>query len=113
MTNREMAMKFIDCFCSVEIEELSKLLAPDLVFTGTFFNYNSAAEYLAALRSDPPEIAAGEIMDISENADSVAVFWQYKKASGEHKMAQLFTFRKQKINKILLIFDGRPFIEQA
>lgn len=113
MTNREIALKFIEYFCAAKVECLASLLSSDLQFTGPLFSYNSAADYLAALRDDPPASADFKIMHISENTNSVAVFWQYQKETSEHAMAQLFTFENGKISKIKLVFDASPFAAPA
>jgi hypothetical protein len=107
MTNREIALEYLRCFCTGDIEGLEPLLAPDLIFNGTFHSFNSSEEYLASLRSVPPEKCQHNILSITENTDSVALFYEYQKPSGEMQMAQLFKISGQQINEILLVFDGR------
>ena len=109
MTNREVAMKYLRCFCAGDVDGLEPLLAPDLIFEGTFHTYHSDAEYLDSLRNDPPERCGYKVLSVTENEDSVAVFYEYEKPDREMQIAQLFKIKDQKINEVLLIFDGRGF----
>jgi ketosteroid isomerase-like protein len=54
MTNRDIALEYLRCFCAGDIDGLVPLLATDLSFKGTFHTYGSASEYVDSLRSDPP-----------------------------------------------------------
>lgn len=107
MTNREIALEYIRRFCAGDIEGLEPLLASNVNFTGTFHSFGSANEYLASLRSDPPEKCQYSILSITENTDSVALFYEYEKLNGVMQIAQLFKMSGHQINEILLIFDGR------
>ena len=49
MTNREVAMKYLRCFCAGDIDGLIPLLAVGLNFIGTVHTYGSASEYLESL----------------------------------------------------------------
>ena len=107
MTNREIALKYLSCFCAGDIEELQQLLAPHLKFSGTLHSYSSRVEYLDSLNNDSPGKCDYKLLSIAENDDSVAVFYDYKKPDQIVHIAQLFTISDQKIQEILLIFDGR------
>ena len=107
MTNREIVRKYLRYFCAGDIEGLESVLATDLIFTGTFHSFASANEYLASLRSNPPENCRYDILSIMEDADSVALFYNYQKPDKAMRIAQLFKISDQKIMEILLIFDGR------
>ncbi|KAA3610399.1 MAG: hypothetical protein D8M58_05715 [Calditrichaeota bacterium] len=107
MSNKEVAKKYIEFFCSGEIEKLSVLLSPDLFFSGTFFIFHSAKEYLDNLRKNPPEKCNHKIISITENEDSIAIFYEYQKPEKTLPVAQLFKIKNQKIQEVLLVFDGR------
>jgi ketosteroid isomerase-like protein len=109
MTNREVAMEYLRYFCAGDIDGLAQLLAPDLFFTGTFHTYHSGAEYLESLRSDPPEKCGYQVLSVTENEESVAIFYEYQKPDKVMQIAQLFKIKNQQIHDILLIFDGRGF----
>jgi hypothetical protein len=109
MTNRDVALEYLRCFCNGNIDGLSPLLADRLRFLGTFHDYCSASEYLDSLRNDPPEKTKYKVLSITEGNDSVAVFYEYQKPEFVLQIAQLFKFKNCKINEILLVFDGRNF----
>lgn len=107
MTNRDIALEYLRCFCAGDIDGLEPLLAHDLIFNGIFHSYRSSAEYLAGLRSDPPEKSQCHILGITADSESVALFYEYRKPDRVMQIAQLFKISELKINEILLIFDGR------
>jgi len=107
MTNREIVMEYLRCFCGGDVAGLEALLAANLRFTGTFYSYNSAAEYLDSLKADPPEECGCRLLSITESENSVAVFYDYEKSNGAMKIAQLFKVEGERIQEVLLIFDGR------
>lgn len=109
MTNREVAMEYLRCFCAGDIGGLLPLLAADLRFSGTFHDYGSASEYLDSLWSDPPEQCKYNVLSVTEGGDSVAVFYEYQKPNRVMKIAQLFKIRNHTIHEVLLVFDGRDF----
>ena len=109
MPNQKITLDYLRYFCLSDIEGLKTLLTSDLNFSGTFHNYHSAEEYLKSLRNDPPEKCRYKVLSVTENEDSVAVFYEYQKPERTITIAQLFKIRDQKIHEILLVFDGRGF----
>ena len=101
-------MEYLRCFCAGDIAGLEPLLATNLRFTGTFHSYGSASGYLASLRNDPPEKCGYKVLSITEDQNSVAVFYDYQKTDWVMRIAQLFRFKDEKIHEVLLVFDGRP-----
>jgi hypothetical protein len=109
MKNREVAMEFLKCFCAGDINGLVPLLAEDLQFTGPFHHFSSSNAYLDSLKNDPPEKCGYRVLSVTESGDSVSIYYDYEKSDGAITIAQLFTFKNQKIREILLVFDGRGF----
>jgi ketosteroid isomerase-like protein len=109
MTNRDVAMEYLRCFCAGDIDGLPPLLSADLRFTRTFQTYGSVSEYLDSLRRDPPEKCKYKVLSATEGEDSVAVFYEYQKPDRVIRIAQLFKIRNHKINEVLLVFDGSGF----
>lgn len=107
MTNREVVMEYLRCFCAGDIDGLEPLLATNLCFTGTFHAYGSAREYLDSLKNDPPEECGCKVLSITESEHSVAVFYEYQKPDRAMQIAQLFKIKDEKIYEVLLVFDGR------
>lgn len=108
MTNREVALEFLRCFCAPDIDGLAPLLARDLKFTGTLYSYDSAADYLDGLRRDPPQSCGYRVLSITEGPDSVAVFYEYQKPGRAVTIAQFFRLRDAKIVEMRVVFDTAP-----
>ena len=102
-------MEYLKRFCAGDIDGLEPLLAPNLRFAGTLNTYSSTSEYLDSLRGDPPEKCGYKVVSVTENEDSVAVFYEYQKLEGAVQIAQLFRIKDRKIDDMLLVFDGRDF----
>lgn len=107
MTKRDIAMEYLRCFCDGDIDGLALLLAPDLKFMGPLHIFTSSEQYLDSLRAEPPEKSRYEILSITENDDSIVVFYVYFKLKQVMVIAQLFNISNGKIDEILLVFDTR------
>lgn len=107
MTKRDIALVYLSCFCAGDIEGLVPLLAEDLCFRGTLHTFQSATDYLDSLRDNPPVVCDFTVVSITENRDSVAMFYELTKPNHPLSVAQLFRFREDKICEVLLIFDSR------
>lgn len=109
MSNREVAMEFVRCFCAGELNRLASLVTEDLQFKGPFHQCRSRDAYLDTLKNDPPEQCGYRILSVTESGDRVSIFYDYERRAGAITIAQSFTLRDQKIREILLVFDGRGF----
>lgn len=109
MSNREVAMEFLRCFCAGDLDGLAALLAEDLQFKGPFHHCSSSDAYLDTLKNDPPEQCSYRILSVTESGDRVSIFYDYEKRAGTITIAQSFTLRDHRISEILLVFDGRGF----
>ena len=109
MTNRDVALRFLERFSAGDIDGLGSLLAPDLRFEGPIHRCSSAHEYLSRLRADPPTRGGIDIISITDNDDSVAVFYHYRKPDAIMIVGQLFGFESGHIARMLVVFDGRHF----
>ncbi len=102
-------MEFLRCFCAGDVNGLASLLADDLRFKGPFHEFNSSKAYVDALTTDPPGKCGCVALSVTENADSVSIYYDYERGDRTITIAQLFKFKKRKISEILLVFDGRGF----
>ena len=109
MSNREMAMEFLKCFCAGDIDGLAPLLADDLRFKGPLHEFNLSGAYLQSLRDDPPDKCSYRVLSLTQAADHVSIYYDYEKDDGALTVAQLFGFANGKISEILLVFDSRGF----
>jgi len=107
LTQRDIAKRYLEYFCSGDIPGLETLLAPDLKFVGPFHVFHSKAGYLKCLQDDPPDTCRYKVLSVTENSDSVAVFYEYQKRDQTVVIAQLFKIRDQFIYETRLVFDSR------
>ncbi len=109
MNNREVAMEFLMCFCAADVDGLGSLLAGDLQFNGPLYQFSSRDAYLDSLKNDPLEQCGYQVLSVTENEDSVSIYYNYEKSDGIITIAQLFKFKNQKIRELFLVFDTRGF----
>ena len=107
MTNRDVAIRFLECFSAGDVDGLAPLLAEELRFEGPFYRFGTRHDYLSCLRDDPPSPCEFRVLSLTENEDQVAVFYEYRKPDGAVTVAQLFCFENGLIARTLLVFDGR------
>jgi hypothetical protein len=105
MSIREHALEFVRRFAAGDIDGLAALLTADLRLTGPNLQVTSSAAYLQALRRDPPAPGRATVLSVTDDDDTVAVFWEYEKPAGRLTIAQLFRFRDQHICEMQLVFD--------
>ena len=100
------ALGWIEAFCAGDLARIESLLAPELEFRGSLMRADSAADYLARLRADPPQAAGYEVLAVVAAPDAVAVFYRYRKPGAALTLAQWFGFRADGlIDRIRLVFD--------
>ena len=109
MNNRETTLEFVRAFCAGDVAALALLLAEDLRFSGPFYQFSSAEEYLKVLRDGQVEPSGYKLISVTEGDDSVSVYYDYEKSDGTITIAQLCIFREGRISEILVVFDGRGF----
>ena len=108
----ELALKYMEIFYSGKnLERLPDLLAEDLSFTGPFYTFNSAEDYINSLKKDPPWGMSYEIIKSFEEENSACIIYKFQKGNISTAMAQLFEVKYEKIRKINLIFDTKAFIK--
>ena len=105
MNNGELAEQFLRCFCAGDLDGLASLLTADLQFKGPFHQFRSRDAYLDSLKADPPEKCDYRVLSITEDEDTVSIYYEYVKSEGILTIAQLFTFKNHRISEMLLIFD--------
>lgn len=105
-----VARAYLDCFCSGDIDGLAGLLAEDFRFEGPFASFASAAEYVDALRDDPPAACRWSELHVFADGRCVNLIYRFEKPGVSTPMSQLFAIHDGRIRRILLIFDGRAFL---
>ena len=81
MGNRDVAIDFVKRFCSGEAGGLGPLLADEFHLKGPLFEFTSKQDYLDSTAPDGLEEAGYEILSITENADTVSIFYEYQQAA--------------------------------
>ena len=109
MENRQIAINFLECFCSGDIQGLATLLADDFQLTGPLYKFSSKDAYLESLADGPPEKCEYRVLSIMGSGDSVSIYYNYQKQAGAITIAQLFQLRNNKISEMLLVFDSSGF----
>ena len=110
MKSLDVVLKYMDIFFTGKnMEDLRPLLANGCKFRGPFYQFDTAEDYINALKEDPPQDFKYEILQSYENESSVCLVYQFSKPGVSTPMAQVFDFREDKICKILLIFDTEAF----
>lgn len=105
-TKRHIAIEYLNCFCKGDIEGIESLLDPEFSLKGPLFEFDSRADYISSLRTDPPDAATLDLIHVSESDSVVSIFYTYRKTSVTTTVAQLFRFEDDKIKQTLLVFDS-------
>ncbi|MHC4878095.1 MAG: nuclear transport factor 2 family protein [Planctomycetota bacterium] len=105
--NRAAAIAFVESYCKGDIETLADLLDESFRFNGPLHVCDNRESYIACLRNDPPISGELRVESITENADQVAVFYEYDCPGKVVMIAQLFTLRNGLIVETTVVFDGR------
>ena len=82
MTHSEVALEFLRCFCAGDIGALTALLTEDLRFSGPLYRFDSRKAYLDCLAADPPRPCRYRVLNVTEDGDSVSIFYDYEKDDG-------------------------------
>lgn len=108
MTKSEKAVRFVECFCTADIEGVEALLSPALRFRGPLFQFNNRDDYIESLHNDLSDQCSYKMTSITENETEVALFYDYIKEGGTVTIAQLIQFDDQeKIAEMQVVFDAR------
>ena len=105
MGNRDIAVEYLDQFCTGDVQGIEATLAPDFHLKGPLFEFHTRREYIEALTKNPPEPASYEVLDIAGGHGTVSVYYSYIKSTGSTIIAQLFRFSDGRISETLLVFD--------
>ena len=109
MDNGQIAIRFLECFCSGDIQGLATFLADDFQLTGPLYKFGSKDAYLESLADGPPEKCEFRMLNIMEAGENVSIYYDYEKRDGAITIAQLFWFRNHQISEMLIVFDTNGF----
>ena len=110
MTPRQQVQRYFDVFfVSHDFDSLTEIFHDDLQFRGPLVSFDSAADYIAGLKHDPPVDCRYEKRFECDGEEGINVIYRFLKPGLSVEMSQLFQFRNNKISRILLIFDSSRF----
>jgi len=105
-----LALTYLDIFYSGKNPELLRnIFHSDFQFYGPLYTFDSADEYIHALKENPAVEMEYSIQEIFENKDSVCLLYEFRKKQITLPMAQFFEINHDRISKIQLIFDASKF----
>ncbi len=109
----DVALQYMGIFFSgQDLDRLYNILTDDVKFSGPFYQFESAQDYIESLQSDPPVECQYTLVQVFENGPFVNVIYQFSKPYVCAHMSQLFEVHNDKITKVLLIFDTGKFIQE-
>jgi hypothetical protein len=109
----QLAHRYLELFCAGDrLHELAEIFAPELIFIGPYHRFNSAQTYIDSLVADPPVDCVCQVRHEIADDTSAALFYRFSKPGVETDMAQFFTCKSGRIERIQLIFDTADFIEK-
>lgn len=96
------------------LDDLRPILAETLAFTGPFYTYHTAEDFIQSLRETlPDQPMAYEILQDVEKANSCCLVYKSNHQGVDETMAQLFEVNDDKITRIRLILDGSKLLKKA
>ena len=111
MKSIDLAMKYMEIIYETGgIQKLRKFLADDFLFEGPLNTYHNADDYISDMQLNLPKKFAYKILNQYSDESSACLIYKFSKPGITTMIAQTFEINSQnKINKILLVFDTRPF----
>lgn len=109
----DIALQYMDIFFSGrDLDRLYDILADDVKFSGPFYKFESARDYIESVQLDPPAECQYTLVQVFENGPFVNVIYEFSKPLVCAHMSQLFEVRNDKITQMLLIFDTGRFTQE-
>lgn len=109
MQNKQIALKYLECFCAGDVDGIADFYTSDLNFSGTLMQFDNAQDYFRVLKNDPPVPAKYRLVCLIGEGDEIAMFYDYIKPEDTVRIAQLLKFRNGKICEDHVIFDASGF----
>jgi hypothetical protein len=112
MSPAELAKIYLMSFFGEKpLEDMRSILNEDLKFTGPFYKYNTADDYIQSLKENMPiDAVSYRILQEFENENTCCIAYQSNNQGADETMAQLFEVNENKITRIRLLFDASKFL---
>ncbi len=110
MTPHDLALRYMEIFFSgKDLDRLGTILHEEFQFRGPLYQFDSAQDYIASLKADPPANCSYNIIYSFEQVNLVNLIYEFSKPGVATVMSQLFGVLDNKISNIELIFDSGAF----
>lgn len=110
MTPLALARRYMEViFSGADVDALHPLLTDDFTFRGPLYRFDSAAQYIEAMASDPLKDASYRILREFGGEDAACLVYEFTKPGVTTVMAQLFEVRDGRVAAVLLLFDSAAF----
>ena len=110
----DLAKKYMSAFFGDEpLDSLQELFSSELKFSGPFYKFDKAKDYIDSLKKDPIKNASYMMVAEYQDKDSACLVYEFTKSNISTTMAQWFQVKNEKITKIKLVFDSRAFTLQG
>lgn len=114
MNYKEIVQTYFDTYFSGKARhsKVRELLADDFTFRGPLMKADSAEEYLERLTAFGDELEMhAEVQSLVWEGFQVAALVDFQGPEGNIKYAQWFTFKGDKIQRLEVVYDPRPFLD--
>ena len=109
----ELAQKYINIFFTTgDFDQLRQILADDLKFSGPLYSFETASDYISAMKIDPPKNFEYKMIKTYEDNSSACLLYEFEKPGISTIMTQTFEVEDDKIKRILLVFDTAAFRQE-
>jgi ketosteroid isomerase-like protein len=109
--NRKTAKAFLAAWTTGDLVGARKLLHDDLSFEGPIDTFDTADDYIGALKNLSAIVKAAETQKVFEDGNDVCVIYNLvtNTPAGTSPTVDWYHFRSGKISSIRVYFDARPF----
>ncbi|KAG1694671.1 hypothetical protein GQR58_006672 [Nymphon striatum] len=98
---------------SQPLDEMKSVLKEDFKFSGSFYQYESAEDYIQSLKENmPADDVSYEILRELEKGDSCCIVYRSVSQEKDEVMAQLFETSENKITQVRLILDANNLLNK-
>jgi ketosteroid isomerase-like protein len=110
---RELVQRYHEAWTNKDFETARSLLRDDLSFRGPIDTFERADDYVAALQRLTPMVEGVDVHRILSEGDDVVVLFDLITPQGSAPVAEWYRVEGDKIARVQVYFDARPFAPPA
>ncbi|MFT3697826.1 MAG: nuclear transport factor 2 family protein [Kofleriaceae bacterium] len=111
MTNKDIALAYLDSVSTKNMDRCGQLLAPDVKFHGPASQYKNATEILAAFRRLASIHVRNDITRVFTDGDEVCVIYDFVTDLGPVPTIEWLKVANGRITSINLYYDQLPWVK--